>query len=373
MPFQHQADQTRAALDQRDCSRSYPWHIFFWTIRALSCRRFKKKGKPMRDDPMPLSAVFSETAAAHVCRLVPVTLPEQTAGELRRSFEGVQFESATHIAVCENGKLVGVLRVEDLFGALWDARVRDIMDADPPAVAPGVDQEKAALKAVRHAESALAVVDVGGRFVGFIPPDRLLAVLLHEHEEDIARLGGFLRDSSTARSASEEPISKRFWHRVPWLLLGLAGALLAAYVVSLFEKQLQANVIIAFFIPGIVYLADAVGTQTEAIVIRGLAVGVPIGRVLRREILTGLAMGLTLSIVFLPFGLWWWGSAAIVMTVALSIFAACTTANLVAMALPWMLYHMGIDPAFGSGPLATVIQDLLSVTIYLALALVLVG
>jgi magnesium transporter len=322
---------------------------------------------------MPLSAVFSETAAAHVCRLVPVTLPQQTAGELRRSLEGVQFESATHIAVCENGKLVGVLRVEDLFGAPSDAKVGEIMDADPPAVATGIDQEKAAWKAVQDGESALAVVDVGGRFVGFIPPHRLLAVLLHEHDEDMARLGGFLRDSSSARSVSEEPISKRYWHRVPWLLLGLAGALLAAYVVSLFEKQLQANVMIAFFIPGIVYLADAVGTQTETLVIRGLSVGVSIRQVLRREILTGLAIGLTLSIAFFPFGLWWWGSAAIVMTVVFSIFAACATANLVAMALPWMFHRAGIDPAFGSGPMATVIQDLLSIIIYLALASVIMG
>jgi magnesium transporter len=327
----------------------------------------------MRDEPMPLSAVFSETAAAHVCRLVPVTLPQQTAGELRRSLEGVQFESATHIAVCENGKLVGVLRVEDLFGALSDAKVGEIMDADPPAVATGMDQEKAAWKAVQDGESALAVVDVGGRFVGFIPPHRLLAVLLHEHDEDMARLGGFLRDSSSARSVSEEPISKRYWHRVPWLLLGLAGALLAAYAVGLFEKQLQANVMIAFFIPGIVYLADAVGTQTETLVIRGLSVGVPIRQVLRREILTGLAIGLTLSIAFFPFGLWWWGSAAIVVTVVLSIFAACATANLVAMALPWMFHRAGIDPAFGSGPMATVIQDLLSIVIYLALASVIMS
>ena len=81
-----------------------------------------------------------------------------------------------------------------------------------------------------------------------------------------------------ARTASEEPVVKRFWHRVPWLLVGLLGALLAADIVGAYEQQLQANVMLAFFIPGIVYLADAVGTQTEALVIRGLSVGVSIGR-----------------------------------------------------------------------------------------------
>ena len=221
---------------------------------------------------------------------------------------------------------------------------------------------------MQHGESALAVIDNGGLFVGFIPPDLLLAILLHEHDEDLARLGGFLRDSSMARSASEESIPKRFWHRVPWLLVGLLGALLAADIVGIFEQHLRANVMLAFFIPGIVYLADAVGTRTEALVIRGLSVGVPIGRVVRSEILTGLFVGLALALAFFPLGWWRWGDANMVVAVALAILAACATASAVALTLPWLLNRIGIDPAFGSGPLATVIQDLLSVIIYLLIA-----
>lgn len=322
----------------------------------------------MAGEPIPITELISGTASEHVCTLVPVASPQTTAGELRESMAGVHFESATHIGVCDDGKLVGVLRVEELFGALTDAKVRDIMDADPPAVAPGVDQEKAAWKAVQHGESALAIIDNGGRFVGFIPPDRLLAVLLHEHDEDLARMGGFLRDSSMARTASEEPVVKRFWHRVPWLLVGLLGALLAADIVGAYEQQLQANVMLAFFIPGIVYLADAVGTQTEALVIRGLSVGVSIGGVVRREVYTGLLVGVTLAAVFFPIGLWRWGDASMVAAVALAILAACTTASAVALTLPWLFNRLGLDPAFGSGPLATVIQDLLSVIIYLRIA-----
>ena len=317
---------------------------------------------------IPVTDFISETASEHVCRLVPVASPQMTARELRQSLEGVHFESVAHVGVCDDGKLIGVLRVEELFSALPDVRVGEVMDADPPVVAPGVDQEKAAWKAVQHGESALAVVDNGGRFIGFIPPDRLLAVLLHEHDEDLARLGGFLHDSSMARTASEEPVVKRFWHRVPWLLVGLLGALLAADIVGAFEQQLQANVMLAFFIPGIVYLADAVGTQTEALVIRGLSVGVSIGGVVRREVYTGLLVGVTLAAVFFPIGLWRWGDASMVAAVALAILAACATASAVALALPWLFNRIGLDPAFGSGPLATVIQDLLSVIIYLAIA-----
>jgi magnesium transporter len=319
-------------------------------------------------EPVPITELISGTASEHACTLVPVAAPQTTAGELRQSMAGVHFESATHIGVCDDGKLVGVLRVEELFGALSDARIRDIMDGDPPVVAPGIDQEKAAWKALQHGESALAIIDNDGRFVGFIPPHRLLAVLLHEHDEDMARVGGFLRDSSMARSASEEPVLKRFWHRVPWLLVGLLGALMAADIVGAFEQQLQANVMLAFFIPGIVYLADAVGTQTETLVIRGLSVGVPIGRVVRREILTGLFVGVALALAFFPLGWLRWGDGDLVIAVALAILAACATASIVALSLPWLLNRIGIDPAYGSGPLATVIQDLLSVVIYLIIA-----
>jgi magnesium transporter len=126
---------------------------------------------------------------------------------------------------------------------------------------------------VRHGESALAVVDQQGRFIGLITPHRLLAVLLAEHEEDLSRLGGFLKTTSVARDTTEEPVRRRLWHRLPWLLLGLFGALVAADVVGRFEELLRVQVMLAFFMPGIVYLADAVGTQTETVIVRGLSLG----------------------------------------------------------------------------------------------------
>jgi magnesium transporter len=104
------------------------------------------------EQSIPLTEFISGTASEHVRRLVPVTSPHTTARELRHSLEGVYFESATHIGGCDDGKLVGVFRVEELFSALPEDVVGEIMDADPPVVAPGVDQEKAAWKAVQHGE-----------------------------------------------------------------------------------------------------------------------------------------------------------------------------------------------------------------------------
>lgn len=206
-----------------------------------------------------------------------------------------------------------------------------------------------------------------------IPPQRLLAVLLKEHDEDMARLGGFLDSTASARMASEERVARRLWHRLPWLLLGLAGALLSAGIVGAFEEELKRYVLLAFFVPGVVYMADAVGTQTEALVIRGLSVGVSVRRTAAREILTGLLVGAFLGALILPITVALWGDVAVAAAVATAIFAACSIATVVAMALPWVFSRLGRDPAFGSGPLATVVQDLLSIVIYLAIARLIVA
>lgn len=315
-----------------------------------------------------LHELVFETAAEHVCRRVPIAAPEDRAESIRHQLLGRRFEAAGEIAICEGARLVGVLGLEELLAAPPDARARELMDPDPPVVAPGVDQEVAATRAVHRGESSLAVVDEHGRFVGMIPPQRLLEVLLWEHEEDMARLGGVLHGGSEARLASEEPLARRLWHRIPWLLVGLAGAIASADLMGLFHAQLEHQVLIAFFVPGVVYLADAVGTQTETLVIRGLSVGVPIRSALGRELATGLLIGLAMGALVWPVVAWRWGRADVATSVALALVAACATATVVAMALPWLLSRLRVDPAFGSGPLATVVQDLLSVTLYLWIA-----
>jgi magnesium transporter len=310
--------------------------------------------------------VVFETAAEHLATRVPIASPSSSVAEIRRSLEGQRFDSAVSVAICDDGRLVGLITVEGLLAAAGDASAAEVMDPDPPVVTPGTDQEIAAWQAVRRGENTLAVVDERGGFAGLVPPASLLAVLLWEHEEDMARLGGFLHDSAAARAASEELVSRRLLHRLPWLVLGLVGALASAAIVGAFEQQLAENVILAFFIPGIVYMADAVGTQTETLIIRGLSVGIPIRNVVRRELLTGLLVGMALSLAFFPIALWLWNERDLAFAVSFSLFAASSTATLVAMVLPWFLTRLGKDPAFGSGPLATVIQDLLSILIYFA-------
>lgn len=259
---------------------------------------------------------------------------------------------------------MGVVAIERLLSAPPDAVVEMVMDGDPPTVAPDTHQEHVAWAAVQHGEPGIAVVDDLGRFRGLISAQSLLAVLLEEHDEDMARLGGFLGSASAARSASTERVGRRLLHRLPWLLIGLIGALLAAVVVGAFGEQLEEQVLIAYFVPGVVYIAAAVGMQTETLAIRGLSLGVGIRRVAVREVVTGGLLGLTLGSLAFPLVWAGWGEVDIAASVAVSMFAASVIATCVALLLPWMLHRLGKDPAFGSGPIATVIQDLLTVSVY---------
>jgi len=121
-------------------------------------------------------------------------------------------------------------------------------------------------------------------------------------------------------------------------------------------------------VPGIVYMADAVGTQTEAVLIRGLSVGISMRQVIRRELASGLLVGLGIGIAVFGFVLAAWGDAPVAAAVGSALVVSCSLATLIATMLPWTFQRLGVDPAFGSGPLAIVIQDLLSIAVYLAFA-----
>lgn len=261
--------------------------------------------------------------------------------------------------------------MEELIAAPGSTRVCDIMD-EAPVVEPGVARELVAWKAVEHGQRSLAVADGTGRFVGLIPATRMLGVLLEEQAEDMARLAGYASSTASAREASEEPVRRRYVHLLPWLLLGLAGSAVAALIVAGFETQLESNLSLAFFLPGIVYLADAVGTQTEALVVRGLSVGASIRATWPRELTTGVLIGISLAAAFVPLGLVA-VEPVVVAVVAIAILAACALATAVAMLLPVLLRRFGADPAFGAGPLATVLQDLMSIAIYFTVASLLPG
>lgn len=318
--------------------------------------------------PPPAEQELLRVASDHATARVPIAAPHDRAGDLRHGLAGLVVDCADDVAVLADGRLVGLLALERLLGAPADARVEEIMDPDPPTVPPGEAQERAAWEMVRRGESSLAVVDDDRRFIGLIPPHRMLAVLLSEHDEDLARLGGYRASTARARMAAEERLGRRLWHRLPWLLVGLAGAMASALLIGAFEEEIADNVLLAFFLPGVIYLAAAVGTQTQMVLVRGFSVGVGMRGVAGRELLTGLLIGLVIAVAFVPFAALAWGDADVAVAVGLALFASSAIATLIAMALPVAFRQLGQDPAFGSGPLATLLQDLLTIVVYFAIA-----
>jgi magnesium transporter len=269
------------------------------------------------------------------------------------------------LVVGGDGRLAGVVPIARLFAAQESAPLSKIQDPHFPHVRPTDDQEHAASLALHHGVDALAVVDAQGRPLGVMPSQALLQVLRREHVEDLHVLAGIKRESSQARHAIEDPPLRRMRHRLPWLLVGFAGSAVATAAMAGFESTLSRHLAVAFFVPGIVYLADAIGTQSEAIAVRGLSLTrAGIGHLLAGEVRTGMLIGACLGLLsFVPVWLAF-GEARLAGAVATAIFAAGTSAAALGLLLPWWLARSGRDPALGSGPLATVIQDILSLLVY---------
>jgi magnesium transporter len=316
---------------------------------------------------------FLGAIAEHARRDVPTASASDRVRDVLVRLSKRSYDSVETVAVLDDERLAGLVTIERLLAGRPDERVSRLMDRDPPTVAPLDKQELAAHAMIRHGESSLAVVDEVGRFVGLVPARTMLGVLIEEHHEDLARLGGYLAGSRRARLAAEEPVSRRLLHRLPWLLVGLLGAMGSAVLVGAFEDKLSANVLLAFFVPGLVYMADAVGTQTETVLIRAMAAGVSARTVLARELVTGLVVGIVIGAVFVAFALVGWGETDVALAVGVALFASCSIATVVAIALPTAIQRLGGDPAFGSGPLATVIQDLLSIAVYFAVVVAFVS
>lgn len=287
-------------------------------------------------------------------------------GEARERLAGSSF-SGPDLPVCAGERLVGIVPVERLLAARDDALLESVMD-QPVVATSDDDQERVALQAARSHARSVAVVDESGRFLHMVAPETVIAVLSDEHEEDLARIGGFLARSGPARTAAEEDVRLRLWHRLPWLAIGLGGAMASAGIVASFEEQLERQVLLAFFVPAVVYMADAVGTQTETVVIRGMAIGVSLRSIARRELATGAIIGVLLAAVFFVFARAVWGDVRVAAVVSLALLVSASVATVIAMSLPYALQRLGRDPAFGSGPLATVVQDLLSIAAYFAIA-----
>lgn len=307
-----------------------------------------------------------ETSRHHVGPQALLAHADETVARLRQRVRERHLTRWELVCIVDAGqRLLGTLTGPELLALPDDALLQQAARRDHPRVAPGVDQEQMASVALHHGVGAVPVVDADGRLVGVVGAAALMDILRREHVEDLHRLAGISREDSQARQALEAPPLRRVRHRLPWLVVGLLGSMVATAVVSRFESALAAKPALAFFVPGLVYLADAIGTQSEAIAVRGLSlshVGLP--RLLGAELRTGALIGLVLALLALPMVWLVFGELRLAAAVAGALFGASAVASTLGLLLPWALARLGSDPAYGSGPLATIVQDVLTLLIY---------
>jgi magnesium transporter len=315
------------------------------------------------------NAATRETSAEHVAPHAVLADPGDTASKVRSRLREQRHGTWDLLCVVEpDGRLVGTLTGAELVALPDEAQVgAAAMRRDGPRVLAGTDQERMVSTALHHGVAAMPVVDSAERLIGVVGPTRLMAILRREHVEDLHRLAGITRESAHAREALEEPPMRQARHRLPWLVVGLGGSIVATAVVASFESALAAKPSLAFFVPGLVYLADAIGTQSEAVAVRGLSLShAGLARLIGGEIRTGLLIGLVLALLTFPLVWFAFGDPRLAVAVMLALAGASVVASVLGLLLPWLLARLGSDPAYGSGPLATIVQDVLSLLIYFA-------
>jgi len=153
--------------------------------------------------------------------------------------------------------------------------------------------------------------------------------------------------------------------RIPSLFLGLFLGIGLSFITSQFENVLARNVPVIFFLPFIVYMADAIGTQTQNIYARNLKTGkAKFHNYLIKESSLGCLFGIIFGLLSAFLIIWWRGDNLLAASVGLSMFGAAISAPTIALLTTEWLSELGEDPAVYAGPIVTVIQDAISVVIY---------
>lgn len=280
------------------------------------------------------------------------------------------FDNINYVYVVdENGHLKGVLSIKELFRVPKTMPVLSVMNSNPVTVRPNTDRERVALLAIEHNIKNIPVVDKEGIFLGVVPSDVILNVLHQEGIEDVLRSAGILKHDS-ARDFIVAKTSEHFKKRLPWLIVGLLGGFVAAFIVGFFEEILSQMIILAAFIPSVVYMADAVGAQTQTIFIRSLFLNrkMVLKDYVKREVYVSSLLAFFLSILATGLTFWWWREGLVALIIGISFFATITISALLGVVLPLLFYKLKFDPAIASGPFSTVVRDIMSILIYFAVA-----
>lgn len=305
---------------------------------------------------------------------IPTYSDEQTIQEVERDLEkrARLLDSINYLyIVTKNGKLKGVVSIKEIFQHNKSEQLKNVMIRDIATVRGHTDQEHVAYLALQRNIKAVPVVDKDNVFLGVVPSDTILKTLYQEAQEDILQLAGVSSGTGTAvDSVMDMSLWRLFFHRIPWLIIGLMGGLVSAQIISFFSGTIQDNIILASFIPLVVYMAGAVSMQVGVFVIRDTAINPKLNfwKYFLKQFAVIIMIAVFTSLLFFAYSFVLKSGLAIGLALSLALFAAVTSAVFSGLVVPYVFSKMKSDPANASGPIATIIQDLTSISLYFLIA-----
>ena len=262
--------------------------------------------------------------------------------------------------------LIGSVALDHLLRAKRPVNIEEITDSDIHPVAVTSDQEEVARAFERYNLTSAPVVDPDQRLVGVITADDVVEVIQEEASEDILRLGGVAGESVS------DPVWQTTKHRFIWLLVNLGTAILASWVISLFDATIQQMVALAVLMPIVASMGGNAGTQTMTVAVRALATqdlgAVNAVRVIGRETIVGLLNGLMFALIMGVIAFYWFGSGQLGVVIGAAMIINLLVAALSGILIPLGLHALDLDPAIASGVFVTMMTDCVGFFAFLGLA-----
>jgi magnesium transporter len=263
-------------------------------------------------------------------------------------------------------KLLGAVDLDRILRTKRAVKIEEVMHETRHAIPATMDQEEAAREFEQYDLLSAAVVDENERLVGVLTIDDVVDVIQQEAEEDLLRMGGVgdeeLSDSVLSTSRS----------RVPWLLVNLVTAFVAASVISLFDATIEKVVALAVLMPIVAGMGGNAGSQTMTVTVRALATRdldiYNAWRIIRREMLVGLINGAIFAVLIGTVAGLWFQSPSIGVIIGAAMIVNMFVAALGGILIPLMLDRFKIDPAVASAVFVTTVTDVVGFFAFLGLA-----
>ena len=340
-------------------------------VGDLSDERARKVIETVEDqvsEELEKLLTYPEDSAGGIMALEFVAV--RAASTVREAIETLrtkreEVENVYYIFVVDqSNRLVGVVSLKDLILEPPERLIREIMNSEVISVSVDRDQEEVYHLVKKYDLVGLPVVDAHHRLVGRITHDDIIDVIEEETSEDFSLMAGVID-----QELAEESSIKVSRARLPWLIAGLFGGILAAAVIDQFESSLEKILALSFFFPVIMAMGGNTGTQAATVAVRGLATGdismLKIGKRLWLEMRVALFNGIICGILLgLIVGVWL-KDFRLGSVVSLAVVLIILNSGFIGAAVPLALDRLNIDPALATGPIVTTSNDILSLLIYL--------